>query len=246
MFQTISKVLQKYLWLFLFSYLFASCIKEDKEKHVEYYDNGQIKYEVPLSNNKRDGKLIEYYKDGTLEAYSTWKNGSLEGPSAHYYPNGNIKQENYFKNNIFCCESRFYREDGTLQEIHYMNNKGQLLDYKKFNKDGTQNLDIQTREVIFIPKEDTVSLGETYSAKIRVGNKEYNDLEVVLGDPADKYILENGEKLPKVDSVTALLEIEAVREGKHTITGVAVDIDRTNRKEMVIIPFKHTFYVISH
>ena len=228
------------LILILLSIAVLSCGNQDKE--VVKYPNGEIKYEVTLKDGLREGKLTEYFVGGKVSAISNWKASKLEGESIVYYENGNINQQNFFKGGVRCCESKFYLEGGILREIQYFNNTGQLIDYVKLNADGSKDLDINTRMVLFIGGVDTVNIGEFYEAKIRLGNRQYNSIEAILGDPKDKFILTK-EKLPKLDSITVLLRVKAIKFGSNKIEGVVVDIDADDRSEMVIVPFNKNYYV---
>lgn len=222
--------------------IFVFSCTEEINIEEEYYKSGQIKYQVPIRNGKRDGTLKEYYENGKLFAISKYEDGKLEGESKIYFESGKIKQKHIYKNGIRCCESKFYHKEGYLREIQFIDNKGRVKDYIKYKKDGSQDLSINTRRALIINEFDTIMLGEFYLAKIRLGNPQYNSIEAILGDPNDRKILLN-EKLPKIDSVTALLKIKGEKLGENKITGVIVDIDINDRSEMVVIPFEHSFYV---
>jgi len=180
---------------------------------IVYYDDGNVHVEIPIVDGKRNGKAIEYSKEGSVIAYAEWKNGLLNGKSVVYFNNGKISQENHFKDGIRCCNSNFYLEDGSLREVHTLDNEGSLIDYIKYNKDGSQDLDIETRNPIYISKSDTIIFGNKFSLKMRVGNREYNSVEGIIGNPNDKYIL-YGKKLQKSDSITVLYETKDYGVGK--------------------------------
>lgn len=225
-------------------FIFCSCSKSI-EHEISYYESGELKFKVPLKNNFREGKLIEYFEDGKIKGYSNWYQGLLHGETKLFNQDGSLSQINRYNKGIRCCESSFYTSDGKLRETQFFDERGRLIDYIKYNEDGIQDLDIQTRMAIFIPERDTINEGDIYKTEIKLGNMHYNSIEVVLGDPTNKYILKNNPKLPKKNERTAQLEIEDYEIGLNTITGVVVERDssRQKRKELIIIPFKHDFYV---
>lgn len=65
----------------------------------EYYENGNIKAEIPFQNNVIHGIVIQYYDNGDLKSEETYKNGQKNGFSAYFYPNGLLQQEIFYKNN---------------------------------------------------------------------------------------------------------------------------------------------------
>ncbi len=64
----------------------------------EYYEDGSILKEGPLSiNEKRNGLWKSYYRDGTLWSEGDYKNGVREGKTVTYFANGNKYYEGQFK-----------------------------------------------------------------------------------------------------------------------------------------------------
>ena len=216
------------------SIIISSC--GSNREYTELYPGGQVKLKVPLLENERHGKYMEFYEDGSIKRTSIYKRGKLHGETVFYYRTGEVEQLQEFRDGVRCCVSKFYLPDGSLREVQFYNEAGNLLDYTKYNKDGTQDMNIQTRVAIFITDQDSIKTGETFKAKIRLGNMEYNSIEVVLGDPTNKFILRDNPKLPKIDSKTALLEIDDYNLGLNQISGVVVERDSSaeKRKEMII------------
>ena len=81
------------------------------EKCIEYYKNGNIKYEWYYIKDKREdnGKYIwengEYY-------IGQYKNGLRHGKGIQYYPNGKIKYEGEFINDKFEGKGKYIWENG--------------------------------------------------------------------------------------------------------------------------------------
>ncbi|RCS27951.1 hypothetical protein DUT90_03715 [Polaribacter sp. WD7] len=101
--------------LFTFFLFFSCLLHAQKKYHKEYYQNGQIKQEGWLLNDKKT-------------AY--WK---------FYYQNGNLKKEGHFKENLEIDYWYFYyRNSHKEKEGHYIkgsrsnwwlfyNNKGEII-----------------------------------------------------------------------------------------------------------------------
>ncbi|MFZ6009773.1 MAG: toxin-antitoxin system YwqK family antitoxin [Bacteroidota bacterium] len=214
-----------------------------QEIEREYYTNGSLKFEVPLKAGKRNGKLIQYYKDGKINATGMWKNGKLDGPSVIYFPNGRVNQENNFRKGVICCQSKSYREDdGTLMEIQYFDNRGRMIDYKKVKRNGQQDLNERTRKPIILAESDTVNLGDYFIAEVRLGNKRFNNIEVVLGEKGDPLLFKR-QKLQKSDSVTALLKLKADSVGTKVIRGIIFEFRKNTADSILAVPFEHSFYI---
>ena len=219
----------------------AAC-GDKKKMEIAYHENDQIEYEVPLIDGQRNGVLKEYYETGELKGFSTWSNGKLHGESKLFYKNGSLMQVNHHNHGSRCCESKFYSESEILREVQYFDDEGRLFDYEKFTVEGVRSTNLKSKSAIVIVEKDTLDYGETFKGFIRLGNREFNSIEVVLGDPSDRYILTN-PKLPKADPLTGLLKIEETTTGVNTIKGVVVERDSTEGAELVIVPFEYSFYV---
>ena len=64
----------------------------------EYYENGQIWFEVPYKKGKRHGISKLYYENGQLEWELPYKNGERHGMSKKYHINGQLlKEETWFQ-----------------------------------------------------------------------------------------------------------------------------------------------------
>lgn len=221
----------------------TSLLSCEGNKEKVYYANGQLEYEVSIENGLREGRLTKYYEDGTVKGWSNWKQGQLNGESLFLFKNGQIEQKHNYIDGVRCCKSEFFSEDGALIEVQYLNENGTLIDYIKYGADGKQKRDVSSKKAIVIVESDTISYGESFNAIIRLGNREFDRIEVFLGDPNDKYILKN-PKLSKIDSITAKLNYKDYEVGENTVTGVVVELDKSEgKKELVLVPFEYTFFV---
>jgi uncharacterized protein len=107
-----------------------------KKPYKEYYDNGNVKYEVDLKNGAPDGKAVKYYKDGTLMQESYWQNGVKEGTSSMYYANGKLRVKVDFKNGNETGIKEEYDSLGNLFKWYVVKNAIADGPHKVFNTEG--------------------------------------------------------------------------------------------------------------
>jgi len=236
---TYRQILTNIIIIFLLI-VFIKCTERNSEK--EYFENGNLKYEVTLKGGLREGLLTEYYENGNIYSKSMWKQGKLNGPTKIYYKNKSLRQESQYKDGSIVGVSKIYSEDGKLKEKQFFDSLGNLVDYTKFLSNGDKNNSIESKKPIFIGNKDTVSIGEKIELKVLLGNQEFNSIEVHLGKLMDRKILYT-PKMPKLNDTTVLLSIKAKQFGENTIEGVIVDIDKIDRKNFDVIPFSYSFYV---
>lgn len=229
-------------YLFLFLLLgFQGCSNQRVQK--KFHSNGKLLSVVTLDSlGRKNGIEVEYFESGDTSVYRNWLNGKRNGKSAVYFQNGNVEQINHFKNGVRCCEALFYDEKGFLKEIQYLNNKGNVIDYKKFNEKGIQIRDPNSSLALAVPKKDTIELGEYYEAEIRLGNKRWDSIRVVLGAWEGHQTL-IAPNLPAIDSVTSFLRVEATGEGPNTIDGTIIEVNRAHPDSLMIHTFSIYFFV---
>ena len=111
-----------------------------------YYPNGKLKNEVTCKDDKRNGQHIEYYEDGKIKFKMNFLNEEIEGEFLLYHPNGNLREECNFKRNKKNGKIRqYYKSNGKLmvdfsvtdgevddQEIIIYNNDGSILSSSKY------------------------------------------------------------------------------------------------------------------
>lgn len=127
--------------------------------NVEYYDNGNVKYErhfkdviyhdegkvyyengnVQYEGNFRNGKAKHYYENGNLAYEGYFKDDKLNGKGKIYYENGNLWYEGYFKDDIFNGKGKYYPRNNNIRGDFIdilLNGK---LDYEDYFKYGLIN-----------------------------------------------------------------------------------------------------------
>ena len=117
-------------FLFLFG---GSVYGEEPEVKREYYDNGNLKSEVPYNgigtsyyetgekeiethykNGKKEGLETTRYKNGRKKYSQRYKNGKLEGMKTEWYGSGKKKSTSHYKNGIENGFRKEWNEDGKL------------------------------------------------------------------------------------------------------------------------------------
>jgi len=79
----------------------------------EYYEDGNLLKDGPLSTNeKRDGLWKSYYRDGVLWSEGEYNNGIREGKTITYFANGKKYYEGQFVRAQKSGVWKFYNEEG--------------------------------------------------------------------------------------------------------------------------------------
>ncbi|GCC53434.1 hypothetical protein SanaruYs_36780 [Chryseotalea sanaruensis] len=225
---------------------FISCTrkKDGVQKELEYYDKGQLKHEFIIDEfGRRDGLGISYYENGKIMAKTDWKKGKLDGKKVFYYDNGRIQQVSEYRIGI-PLKVEDYTEDGYLKQLTIYNSIGRVVDYYNYKKDGARDFTLGTKTPIFIPYKDTVDVGEDYILDIRLGNRQFSNVDVIIGDPEDPKIIKKNKALPKKDSLTSILVIKTDSVGEREISGVVFERNQ-NWDSLDVTPFIHRYYVRS-
>lgn len=225
------------IWIFL---LF-SCSNAKEEKGVSYYPNGQLKHEVLLVNGQPEGLGIIYYKSGKVKSRTYWKRGKKHGKSVHYYENGNVQQETQYQNDIHQL-TKDYGEDGLLRKVRKYDSLGRLFDFCVFNKNGTRDFSRKTKDPIFITEDDTISVGQTFEAEVKLGNRQFDYIDVIIGDIDDPYLAVNTPPLPKKDSLTSILTIKGDSPGLKRVSGILIERSAVS-DSVEVIPFIFPLFV---
>lgn len=93
---------------------FSACNKLKKD----YYDDGSLKSEYTVLNDKFEGTYKEYYKStGELKYTAYYKNGLLDGEKKSFYKDGKLKSiENYTENQLN-GDCKYFGETGRIDSI---------------------------------------------------------------------------------------------------------------------------------
>lgn len=221
----------------------TSCVNDPETEHqVSFHKNGKLKHEIFLKNGKRNGVERIYFESGNLKAVANWKNGKKNGKNSIYYENGKMRQEKYYVDGLICCLSKDYDSAGRLRTVVKFDSLGRIIDFAWFDSLGNRDFSAEHKNALFISQSDTVTLGEVYHAEIKLGNRQFNNTLVTIGDINDRNLLVKTQPLPNKDSITAIFSFKPTTSGSVTITGV---IQEKNHKgdSILVTPFEHSIYV---
>lgn len=88
-----------------------------------YHDNGQLNYKVKYDNHVQvDGLVDSYDEDGNLIRTVYVRNGNKNGPFKEFYPSGALKKEGEYIDDEIIGEPIEYFEDGSIMEYSNDNN----------------------------------------------------------------------------------------------------------------------------
>ena len=111
----------KYL-AFISLLFFAGCHPKESVETAEgnisfirkYYPNGQLKTEVPVEFNRRNGLARTFYEDGSVKQSIEYLNGLKHGEARTYYENGNLFMVSRYKHNQLHGIRERYHPNGQL------------------------------------------------------------------------------------------------------------------------------------
>ena len=114
--------------------------------YKEYYENGVLKIESNYIDNQLFGIWRQFYNSGEIEWEVTFKEDYKDGYFKQFYKNGKLKVEGNYKKNKKEGEEKHYFENGQLETLGYYNDdyrtkkwilyneKGDIVDQMKFKK----------------------------------------------------------------------------------------------------------------
>ena len=120
-------------------FCFYSCNNVEKETTKEFEDGTtQVERFYVHKGSKTEFKYVEYYKNGNVKFEGYIKDGYYRGVKKNFYENGNPKEFIHLKDSgkfNFCCPDGFYElfyENGKINQTHYKLNEkilGKILNY---------------------------------------------------------------------------------------------------------------------
>lgn len=99
------------------------------ESEVEYYKNGEAKYEkrgepdgsydwlINNENGSQHGARRRYFANGKVASESNYNDGTITGNSTDYYESGRVKALRFYKNGGSPLVEISYREDGQVFDL---------------------------------------------------------------------------------------------------------------------------------
>lgn len=81
-------------------------------REVEYYEDGIVKMEGGIKNDRREGEWKAYFPDGKVQSVGSFHDGLRTGKSTVYHENGNLYMEGNYKEGSHCGKWTYYDEQG--------------------------------------------------------------------------------------------------------------------------------------
>lgn len=78
--------------------------------YTEFYDDGKVKAQGKMIDNKREGEWSYFYPNGKIWSYGEYKNGKREGLSNIYHENGVLKIEGQYINGLPSGKWKIYND----------------------------------------------------------------------------------------------------------------------------------------
>ena len=104
----------------------------------DYYQNGKIRVEYGVLNNKLEGEFRAYYENGNLKKQVVMKNGMRIGIQCIYYESGGIESISNVNKDKVQGFQYFYYEDGRPLAVYYRKD-GVAIYEKKLKYSGTSD-----------------------------------------------------------------------------------------------------------
>lgn len=238
----ISKFLESLsVWTVLIFSLITDC-RQPPEYDSYYYESGQLKEKFELHNEIWNGEYLSYFENGKLRSKGMYRDGKADGLFTYYHENGQKKIEGYFKRDLKTGEFQFFDTNGKLWRIEYFGENGDAIDFEVFKADGSRDFSEGTKRALIVPNLDTLKVGKSYEFEVRLGNRQFDRIEVKIGDANDKKTFLKSS-LPNKDSLTAIMKINPRNPGDTLIRGVVLDLKGMAEK-FDVITFVHKYVVM--
>ena len=178
--------------------------KTDKlisEIRFRYWDNGNIRSQVNLKNNKKDGETLYYFQSGSVKEKIYYENNKvISYINFTYHKNGKLEKKNVYNKENELEESLTYHDNGQLKY------KGV---YKKGQRDGEwieydENGDITNKTLykngmkVYQPTEQEIKqsimrrivyqITENYSLPVSVHEIENINIKIKINIEKDGFI----------------------------------------------------------
>lgn len=163
---------------------FSSC---EPTKESQFYSNGELEYEVPLKNGKREGEMISYLENGNISVKASFKSGKLNGLTTGYdslgnvvsrieykddlkhgkaemfYSNGNAKSMATHEQGKLVGPLLEYYENGDLSKRYYFDSNSEIIYFKSYSRSGVLYESLLPVSTSFEESSSELTIGLNYS-----------------------------------------------------------------------------------
>lgn len=113
-----------------FNFTLSSSLKK------EYHENGELRFEGVVIENKKEGTCKWYHENGQLSEFTIWHNDSQTGKLLMYHPNGQKSTEANTVNGIKEGKAMLWHDNGQVSEVLYYSNDLINGDYISYHPNG--------------------------------------------------------------------------------------------------------------
>lgn len=106
--------------------------------YTEYYDNGNKKVEMYLTNGEQDSTTVLYFEDGSINEVRSYKHGLMHGIWITYNANGIKIAEAWYRDDKKDGIWKIWDENGTLRYIMPYSNGIKTGRWVIYNEAGVQ------------------------------------------------------------------------------------------------------------
>lgn len=206
----------------LTSFLFFHCDKKERT----FYQSGELESEFSLLNGKKNGPFKFYFPTGETKLEGEYLEEKIDGELVRYYKEGQIFSRSIYQKGILTDTAKYYFKNGRIKEYEIWNNNGLLIDAFFFDSLGNFDTAIDKKFLIVQPWRDTIVVGNHYRATIKIAQREFNVVDIVLSkSQRDVTGLQSISKnrLVKLDSITSEIIIKGESVGLDSIVGFIVE-----------------------
>lgn len=115
-----------------------------KEKHKQYYENGNIQCEYSTDNGKFCGRFTSYYDDGRVLEEGRYRSGKQSGLWTSHYANGDVAiKRKYHRGHLVSIDAWdkhgvqvVSKGNGTVKEYYESGDLKSVISYKENHWDG--------------------------------------------------------------------------------------------------------------
>ena len=137
---------------------------------TRHWPNGNLRTEIPMIGDKKNGIAKSYYQDGTIRQEINYVDDIKQGKSKFYYESGNLYRESDYVDNQVHGTRKLFWENGNVKAEIPFNMGVPCAGLKEYLNDGTAKTDyprLVIREVDEILTKGMVTLVVSVSEEVK-------------------------------------------------------------------------------
>lgn len=101
-----------------------------------YYENGQLRELTVWYKDLPTGKILKYHPNGQISTEAAAVNGKKEGKAVLWHDNGQVSEVLYYSNDLINGEYISYYKNGQMREKGTFINSERVGDWEKYDENG--------------------------------------------------------------------------------------------------------------